>query len=237
MRSAILIRREPCHCRCRPGFRTVLGGRHQLERHRGHATGLRIRRRASGPAEPPRPCSAARRARPGRPAATGRGVRSRDRHPARRQRPDHGTGPSGPHRPATANCARRVVSIGRSAVETPLPAPDAATGTPAPTTGPPSRLTSAEGQPGISRPHQGRKLAGRSCPDPLGSEPPGPVASSQLAEPLSTYRRLPAPRPPRGTDDHDALRLAPAHRCSSQGHADFWHSTGLAKAGSSADLS
>ena len=146
--------------------RTVLGGWHQLERRHGHPAGLRTRCRASGPAEPPRPCSAARRARPGRPAATGRGVRSRDRHPARRQRPDHGTGPSGPHRPATANCARRVVSIGRSAVETPLPAPDAATGTPAPTTGPPSRLTSAEGQPGISRPHQGRKLARRSCPDP-----------------------------------------------------------------------
>jgi hypothetical protein len=143
-----------------------------------------------------RPCSAARRARPGRPAATGRGVRSRDRLPTRRQRSDHGTGPSGPPRPATANCARRVVSIGRSAVETPLPAPDAATGTPAPTTGPPSRLTSAKGQPGISRPHQGRELAdvparthtiGASGPG--GIEPAGrtavhipPSAGTQIAQ-------------------------------------------------------
>jgi hypothetical protein len=60
--------------------------------------------------------------------------------------------------------------------------------------------------------------------------PPGPEASSRLAEPPSTYRRLPAPRPPRDADDHDALRLA--HRRSSQARKNFWHSAGPAKAGS-----
>jgi hypothetical protein len=142
-------------------------------------------------------------------------VRSRDHLPTRRQRPDHGTGPSGPHRPATANYARRVVSIGRSAVQTPLPAPDAVTGAPAPTTGPPSRLTSPLGNRASAA-----RIRDASSPDVPArthtTAPPGPVASSRLAEPLSTYRRLPAPRPPRGADDHDALRLALAHRRSSQ---------------------
>ena len=43
--------------------RAVLGRRHQLERRHDHAAGLRIRRRAVGPAEPPRPRPAAHRSR------------------------------------------------------------------------------------------------------------------------------------------------------------------------------
>jgi hypothetical protein len=62
-------------------------------------------------------------------------------------------------------------------------------------------------------------------PAPTPLAPPGPAASSQLAAPPSTYRRLPAANSPRDTDDHDALRLALADRCS-KGHADFLHSTG-----------
>jgi len=98
--------------------------------------------------KPSRPRPAARRTRRGRPAAAGGRVRFRDRRPAQRQLPSPSTCSPGQRRPASASRARRLVSIGRSAVRTPLPVPDAATGGPAPTAGPPSRLTPAGGQLG-----------------------------------------------------------------------------------------
>lgn len=103
----------------------VLGRRHQLERRHLHPARLRIRRRASRPAEPPRPRPPARRPRPVRPAAASSRMRPRHRHPARRQRPAPGTSRRGRLR-RCCPAGTRLASTTRSALQSRLPAPAAA---------------------------------------------------------------------------------------------------------------
>ena len=62
--------------------RPVLGREHQLEQRRGQPAGLRVRGRARGTAEPPRPGPAAGDPRFGRPGADVRGMRPGYRHHA-----------------------------------------------------------------------------------------------------------------------------------------------------------
>ena len=182
--------------------RAVLGRRHQLERRHRHPAGLRIRRRARGPAEPPRPRPAPRRARPGRAAPAGGRVRSRDRHPAQCQHPRPGAGPPGRRRPARASSAGRLVRITRSAVQRPSPAQDAAVGGTAPATGPPSHLIS----PGRHR--QEPRAPSRHysvCPAGQRHSPGAPVRPDPVHRvlpdggDLAACHRAPAPDP--GEDD------------------------------------
>ena len=82
---------------------------------------LRIRLRANDPAEPPDHTLAARRSRPGRPAAAGGGMRSSDRHTAASapgapaQSPNRPGGAS----PASANRVTGLVRPARSALQNP----------------------------------------------------------------------------------------------------------------------